>query len=160
MDPLNWKILQLLQKDGRMSLRELGRRVHLSTPAVSERVRRVSERVRRMEAAGIITGYRAEVDMTRLGKPVQAFINYTVSNRDKPAALKTIRALPEIVACYHVAGAVALILVVQAENVARLEDIATKLGRHGDTVTHIVLSTTFKAEYDTQTAHSSRAADQ
>ncbi|HRE29130.1 MAG TPA: Lrp/AsnC family transcriptional regulator [Anaerolineales bacterium] len=153
MDPLNWKILQLLQKDGRMSLRELGRRVHLSTPAVSERVRR-------MEAAGIITGYRAEVDMTRLGKPVQAFINYTVSNRDKPAALKTIRALPEIVACYHVAGAVALILVVQAENVARLEDIATKLGRHGDTVTHIVLSTTFKAEYDTQTAHSSRAADQ
>lgn len=153
MDPLNWKILQLLQKDGRMSLRELGRRVHLSTPAVSERVRR-------MEAAGIITGYRAEVDMTRLGKPVQAFVNYTVSNRDKPAALKTIRALPEIVACYHVAGAVALILVVQAENVARLEDIATKLGRHGDTVTHIVLSTTFKAEYDTQTAHSSRAADQ
>jgi len=152
MDPLNWKILQLLQKDGRMSLRELGRRVHLSTPAVSERVRR-------MEAAGIITGYRAEVDMTRLGKPVQAFINYTVSNRDKPAALKTIRALPEIVACYHVAGAVALILIVQAENVARLEDIATKLGRHGDTVTHIVLSTTFKAEHDTQTAHSSRAAD-
>ncbi len=138
MDPINWKILQLLQQDGRMSLRELGRRVHLSTPAVSERVRR-------MEAAGIITGYRAEVDMTRLGKPVQAFINYTVSNREKPAALKAIHALPEIVACYHVAGQVALILVVQAETVARLEDIATALGRHGDTVTHIVLSTTFKA---------------
>lgn len=138
MDALNWKILLLLQEYGRLSMRELGRRVHLSTPAVSERVRR-------MEATGIITGYRAEVDMTRLGKPVQAFINYTVSNRDKPAALKAIQSLPEIVACYHVAGQVALILVVQAETVARLEDVATTLGRHGDTVTHVVLSTTFKA---------------
>ncbi len=137
MDALNWKILLLLQEYGRLSMRELGRRVHLSTPAVSERVRR-------MEATGIITGYRAEVDMTRLGKPVQAFINYTVSNRDKPAALKAIQSLPEIVACYHVAGQVALILVVQAETVARLEDVATTLGRHGDTVTHVVLSTTFK----------------
>lgn len=137
MDDLNWKILTLLQEDGRMSMRELGRRVHLSTPAVSERVRR-------MEAAGIITSYRAEVDMTRLGKPVQAFIDYAVSNREKPAALRAIRSLPEIVACYHVAGQVALILVVQAENVARLEDISTALGRHGDTVTHIVLSTTFR----------------
>ncbi len=137
MDDLNWKILTLLQEDGRMSMRELGRRVHLSTPAVSERVRR-------MESAGIITGYRAGVDMTRLGKPVQAFIDYTVSNREKPAALRAIRGLPEIVACYHVAGQVALILVVQAENVARLEDISTALGRHGDTVTHIVLSTTFR----------------
>lgn len=137
MDALNWKILQQLQENGRLSMRELGRRVNLSTPAVSERVRR-------MEAAGIITGYRAEVDMTRLGKPVQAFIDYTVSNRDKPAALKAIRSLSEIVACYHVAGQVALILVVQTETVARLEDIATTLGRHGDTVTHVVLSTTFK----------------
>lgn len=136
MDALNWKILTLLQQNGRLSMRELGRRVHLSTPAVSERVRR-------MEAAGIIIGYRAEVDMTRLGKPVQAFINYTVSNREKAAALRAIRSLPEVVACYHVAGAVALILVVQAETVARLEDISTTLGRHGDTVTHIVLSTTF-----------------
>lgn len=144
MDPLNWKILQLLQDDGRMSMRELGRRIHLSTPAVSERVRR-------MEAAGIISGYRAEVDMTRLGKPVQAFINFRVSNREKTTALKAVRAIPDIVACYHVAGEVALILVVQAETVARLEDIATTLGRFGDTVTHIVLSTTF--------AHGARRAE-
>ncbi len=60
-DEVDWKLIGLLQEDGRMTFVELGRRVSLSAPAVTERVRR-------LEQAGVITGYRAVVDQRRLGR--------------------------------------------------------------------------------------------
>lgn len=62
MDDMDWALLRELQADARLSFSELSRRVHLSPPAVAERVRRLEE-------AGVITGYHAHVDLTRAGAP-------------------------------------------------------------------------------------------
>ena len=66
-DEISWRILRELQLDGRVSFTELGRRVGLSTPAVAERVRN-------LEAAGVIRGYRAEIDLAKVGLPMLAVV--------------------------------------------------------------------------------------
>jgi DNA-binding Lrp family transcriptional regulator len=67
LDATDWRILEQLQTDGRLSYNELGRRVSLSPPAVAERVRRLEE-------LGVITGYQARVDPARAGLPLTAFV--------------------------------------------------------------------------------------
>src|SRR5690348_11447219 len=67
LDRTDWQILAELQRDGRLSFNQLGRRVSLSAPAVAERVRRLEE-------AGVITGYGARVDAARAGLPLTAFV--------------------------------------------------------------------------------------
>src|SRR5947209_19648663 len=68
LDDLDWSILEELQADGRLSYKELGRRVNLSSPAVAERVRRLEE-------SGVITGYRAQVDPGPAGYPISAIVD-------------------------------------------------------------------------------------
>src|SRR3569833_4649296 len=67
LDDVDWRLLELLQADGRLSCKLLGRRINLSAPAVAERARRLEE-------TGVITGYRAQVDARRAGQPLQAFV--------------------------------------------------------------------------------------
>lgn len=71
LDDIGWKIVVELQQDARVPFAELGRRVGLSTPAVAERVRR-------LEDAGIIVGYHAEVDHSKVGFPLLAFVRVNV----------------------------------------------------------------------------------
>ncbi|HAH70153.1 MAG TPA: AsnC family transcriptional regulator, partial [Synergistaceae bacterium] len=71
LDDIGIQILKILQEDGRISFNELGRRVGLSSPAVAERVRR-------MEDAGIITGYKAVVDQSKVGYPIMAYIRLAI----------------------------------------------------------------------------------
>src|SRR5579875_2870126 len=70
LDETGWQLLHELQQNARLSFSELGQRVGLSSPAVAERVRK-------MEDAGIITGYHAEVNPAKLGFPVMAIIRMT-----------------------------------------------------------------------------------
>jgi Lrp/AsnC family leucine-responsive transcriptional regulator len=98
LDPIGWRILAELQDDARIHFSELGRRVGLSTPAVIERVHR-------MEEAGIITGYRVEIDRQKVGRPVCAFIRVRVGGdidytRHCPGP-RDARGLQE---CHHIAG--------------------------------------------------------
>jgi len=72
LDDLGWSILEVLQREARVSFSELGRRVGLSTPAVTERVRR-------MEEAGIITGYHAAVDPSKAGFPIVVYMRLAIS---------------------------------------------------------------------------------
>src|SRR5438270_8336889 len=74
LDPVDWNLLELLQEDARLTYAELGRRVSLSPPAVADRVRR-------LETEGVISGYRAEVDVAKLGFPMQAVIRIIASAR-------------------------------------------------------------------------------
>ena len=80
LDQIGWKLLNELQINGRLSYAELGRRVGLTTPAVVERVKR-------MEEAGIIIGYHADVDPMKVGMPITAFIRVQVS----PVAIRSPR---------------------------------------------------------------------
>src|ERR1700760_296366 len=75
LDTIAWKILENLQNHARMSFAELGRKVGLSTPAVAERVRRLEE-------AGIITGYHVSLDMAKLGVPMHVLMRLTIPGGD------------------------------------------------------------------------------
>jgi Lrp/AsnC family leucine-responsive transcriptional regulator len=82
LDDVAWRILGALQADARLSFSELGRRVGLSPPAAAERVRR-------LEDAGILSGYRAELNLERLGFPITAIIRVSTPE-PQFARLKTV----------------------------------------------------------------------
>jgi len=136
LDNLDWRLLEELQADGRLSFNELARRVHLSPPAVAERVRR-------LEQAGIITGYAATVDPARAGQPLLAFVQLRCSLES--CLLKTTSAAdyPELVEIHKLSGEHCTMLKVRATSLAHLEGLIERLGVHGEMRTHIALSTQY-----------------
>ena len=134
-DALDRQILRLLQTDGRIKLSELGRRVRLSPAALTERVRR-------LEAAGVISGYGAHVVPARLGYGIQAFIRvnphggYTLKH---PRTLELIER-PEITEVHHVVGEDCWILKVAVRDTVHLEDVLEDVSVLGRTTTSIVLT--------------------
>ena len=133
LDHVCWQILQALQQDARLSFTELGRRVGLSLPAVAERVRR-------MEEAGIITGYRAEIDTRKIGLTMTAFIRLSTAGSQYPALIELLQQLPEVMECHHLTGADSFIMKVVVGSIAHLESLITRLSTYGPTTTAIVLS--------------------
>lgn len=133
LDPVGRKLLRALQENARLSFSELGRRVGLSSPAVTERVRKLEE-------LDIITGYHAEVNPAALGYGVMAFIRLTTTTEKYPRVLELAQRLPEIRECHHVTGGEAFILKVLATSIPHLESIIAQLSAFGATNTSIVLS--------------------
>jgi Lrp/AsnC family leucine-responsive transcriptional regulator len=133
LDSIGWKLLKELQEDARLSYAELGRRVGLTTPAVVERMRR-------MEEAGIIAGYRAEIDTKRVGFPITAFIRMNVSGDVTARITQFVRELPEILECHKGTGGDSFIMKVAVSSVEHLESLIDKLTPYGTTSTSIVLS--------------------
>ncbi len=141
MDATGRRILQELQRNGRISLAELGRRVALSPPAVADRVRR-------LEQAGVITGYSARIDPTRLGLGVLAFIGLAPAGVDTGTFARRARSaidLPEVLECHHVTGEDCYLLKVAVRDVLHLEALVERLSDLGQTTTAIVLSSPLSA---------------
>jgi Lrp/AsnC family transcriptional regulator, leucine-responsive regulatory protein len=136
-DQTDWRLLAELQADGRLSFNELARRVHLSAPSVAERVRR-------LEQAGIITGYAAQVDPARAGQPVLVYIQLRCQLNK--CLLRTTEAddYPEIVEVHKLSGEYCTMLKARATSLAHLEGFVERLGTHGEMRTHIVLSTPYQ----------------
>jgi Lrp/AsnC family leucine-responsive transcriptional regulator len=137
LDKIGWHILEELQQNGRVSFAELGRRVGLTLPAVAERVRK-------MEDAGIITGFRAEVDPARIGLPIAAFIRISIAGDVYARVAQAVLAMPEVLECHRGTGADSFTLKVAVESVQHLERVIDKLTPFGTTSTSIVLSTLVK----------------
>ncbi|MEG1641951.1 MAG: Lrp/AsnC family transcriptional regulator [Synergistaceae bacterium] len=133
LDDIGRQILRILQEDGRISFNELGRKVGLSSPAVAERVRR-------MEEAGIILGYRAIVDHSSVGHPIMAYIRLAIPATNLPQCDELAKAIPEVLECHHVTGSDGVILKVAVSSVGHLEDVVSKMGVCGMTTTAIILS--------------------
>jgi Lrp/AsnC family leucine-responsive transcriptional regulator len=133
LDDVDWQLLELLHAEGRMTFSELGRRVSLSAPATTERVRRLEER-------GIITGYGATVDATKLGLPIEAIVRARVRSLDGTRFRETILRLPEVVAADHVTGDACWILRVVCASTAELEAFVERTQRYGETTTSLVFS--------------------
>lgn len=133
LDNTGWRILEELQLDARLTNKELGRRVNLSAPAVAERVRR-------MEEAGIITGYRAEVSAERVGLPLLTFVRIEVpgANHEKVEALA--RGLPEVLECHRATGTDCFLMKVALASTDHLRDLLDRLVPWGSPVTSIVIS--------------------
>jgi len=136
MDELDWRLLDELQADGRLSFNELGRRVHLSSPAVAERVRR-------LEQARIITGYTARVDPARAGQPLLAFVQLRCALGSCLLKTTTAADYPELIEIHKLSGEHCTLLKVRATSFAHLEGLIERLGRHREMRTHIVLSTQY-----------------
>jgi Lrp/AsnC family leucine-responsive transcriptional regulator len=133
LDAVDWQLLELLQADGRLTFSELGRRVSLSAPAVTERVRR-------LEQAGIITGYAAAVDPQRLGLPIEAIVRVRVRSLDTPRFRDRVLRLPQIRDADHVTGDDCWLLRVVCRSMAELEALVEQAQRYGDTTTSLVFS--------------------
>jgi Lrp/AsnC family leucine-responsive transcriptional regulator len=137
LDDVGWQIVEHLQRDGRMSFAELGRRVGLTLPAVAERVRK-------MQDAGVITGFRAEINPARIGLPIAAFIRISVVGDVFARIAKAVRDMPEVLECHRGTGADSFTLKVAVESVQHLERLIDKLTPFGTTSTSVVLSTLVK----------------
>ncbi len=137
LDRTDRAILQALQEHARISFNKIGQRVGLTSPAVGERVRR-------MEDAGVITGYHAELEPGRLGLPLQAFIRLHTGPEKYPRVLAALAETPEVLECHHVTGEASFILRVAVASMPDLEAIIARLSPYGETATSIVLSTPLK----------------
>ncbi|MAZ28796.1 MAG: ArsR family transcriptional regulator [Cytophagaceae bacterium] len=134
IDSTNWKILQCLQQNARMSNAEIGRKVGITSPAVAERIRK-------MEDANILTGYRAEVSHWHVGHQMKAIITVRAfMGRLKPF-LEKVSDFPEVLNCYRITGNENIIMEVVLFDQFHLEEFIDKLITYGETKTHIVLST-------------------
>ena len=134
LDATGWLLLQELQENARLSYSELGQRLGLSAPAIAERIRR-------MEEAGIITGYHAQVEMSKLGLPVTAIIRLSsVAGQSCNLVAERASQIPEVVECFRVTGSDSVVTKVVATSIAHLERILDQLTLHGVPTTSIVLS--------------------
>ena len=132
IDQFDRKILLLLQQDARISHAQIGRQVHLSQPAVSERIKR-------LEAAQVIRGYRADINPMALGYQMTAMIRLS-TQQGRPYA-DYVAACPEIIDCYTVTGEDGAVMRVLATDVEHLQRIINELNAYGSTSTAIVLTT-------------------
>jgi Lrp/AsnC family leucine-responsive transcriptional regulator len=133
LDALDWKLLGLLQQDARHSYSALGRLIGMSPPAVAERVRR-------LEALGVITGYHAFVDPARVGLPVHALIRISGVAETAPQVSAGIAAIEEVLECHRVTGEDSYVLRVVATSIAHLEQIVDQLLPYGHVTTSLILS--------------------
>lgn len=135
LDAIAWKIVENLQSHARMSFAELGRKVGLSTPAVAERVRRLEE-------AGVITGYHASVNMAKLGVPIHVLMRLTIPGGDLQISrtVSAIKELAEITRCHRITGDESFIIEAHLVSVRHLESLIDKLSAFGATATSTVLS--------------------
>src|SRR5712692_6390762 len=135
LDGTGWQILQALQQNARLSYSELGQRVGLSSPAVAERVRR-------MEDAGIINGYHAEINVAKIGFPITAVIRMSPSPGERCTSFTaSIQEIPEVLECNRVSVRDSLVMKVVASSVEQLEALIDRLSSHAQLTASIVLST-------------------
>jgi len=138
MDSVDRQLIQALRENGRASYAELGRLVGLSGPSVTDRINR-------LESAGVITGYRATVDARSLGLGVTALIGIQLTDAtDHEEVATRLSALPEIEDCWFISGDDSYMLKVRTSDVDALESLIRRLsGTTGvsRTRTTMVLST-------------------
>jgi Lrp/AsnC family leucine-responsive transcriptional regulator len=146
LDPTDWAILAELQRDARLPLTELGRRVNLSASAATERLRR-------LEAAGVITGYRAEVDLGKVGYPVLAVVRLKYPGSRHEPLHKLLGERSEILECLRTTGDDCYTLKIAAASMAHLERTVDELTQFGSTTTNLVYSQTLSYRGPREAAH-------
>lgn len=133
IDETGWQILVELQKNARISFKQLAEKVNLSPTAVIERVKK-------MEEEGVITGYSAEINSRKAGFALWALLSMSI-NRGNPDPIvdKTLENIPEVISCWSVTGSIDVMLEVHVPSLEFLEDLLRELAKMGRITTHIVL---------------------
>lgn len=134
MDEMDWVLLRELQADARLSFSELSRRVHLSAPAVAERVRRLEE-------TQVITGYHAHVSLPKAGWPVLALIQMSCYGARCVLRDESVGQWPEIREIHRITGDACSILKVVADSMNGFEAVIDRLASFGQPSSTMILST-------------------
>ncbi|MFB6726093.1 Lrp/AsnC family transcriptional regulator [Kribbella sp. NPDC056345] len=135
LDSTDWALLTELQTDARLTLSELGRRVNLSASATTERVRR-------LESLGVITGYRADVDLAKVGYPVLAVVRLKYPGNKHEPLKRLLAERSEFLECLRTTGDDCYTLKVAAASMPHLEELVNQLTEFGSTTTNLVYSQT------------------
>jgi Lrp/AsnC family transcriptional regulator, leucine-responsive regulatory protein len=132
-DAVNLRILRELLQNPRLAMTELGRRVGLSSPAVTERVRRLEE-------TGVIQGYRLDINAAALGLTIAAYVRVRPNPGQLPRIADLAQRIPEIVECHRVTGEDCFILKVYLPNLEQLDRILDSFLVYGTTTTSLIQS--------------------
>ncbi|MEZ5243636.1 MAG: Lrp/AsnC family transcriptional regulator [Acidimicrobiales bacterium] len=134
IDAIDRDILRELSHDGRVSFRELGDRVGLSAPAVTERVRR-------LEREGVISGYQAVIDPCAFGFPMLVVVRVHSAGPRAAGIDELARNMPEVVECHRVTGSESHVMRVRVRDVDHLNEVVEQFWEFGDTITNLVTTT-------------------
>ena len=134
LDDVNLRILTELQDSPRLPMAELARRIGMSAPSVTERVQR-------LERAGVIAGYRLDIDPAAVGLPVTAFARIRPMPGSLPKIAELAAELPEVTECYRITGEDCFLIKLHAPAIEQLEATLDRFLVYGNTTTSIVVST-------------------
>lgn len=134
IDEMDVQILNLLKMNARMSLKELSSEVHLTTPALSARIDK-------LENAGFIKGYHADVDLEKIGYKIKAFIQMSVLPEDQRKFYDFIQKKDFVLECSHITGPYSMLLKVVTPTTSELDTFIGELQEFGRTETQVVFST-------------------
>jgi len=133
LDALNWKILHCLQMNARQSNASIGRQVGISSPAVSERIKK-------MEDLGIISDFKTIVSPFEVGYQLKAIITLRAFMGKLNPFLQKVKTYDEVLNCYRITGNENIVMEVILKNQNHLESFIDQLIKYGETKTQIVLS--------------------
>lgn len=134
LDKIDWKILNILQKNARTPVKDIAEQVFLSSPAVTIRIQR-------LENKGYIEGYHAQINMERVGMGIKAFIKLALNRKKRSQFLEYIEKYRNVLACYTITGNYAILLETVFESTQKLDAFIQRLQEFGDTQTDIVFLT-------------------
>lgn len=134
LDKYDRIVLDALLENGRASFAQLARLVNLSAPAVAERVAK-------LEASGVITGYEAKVDMAKVGLPIQCVIELRLASHGNQQTYDELVRIPELTQCHRVTGDPCVIMQAAVGSMPELENLINRVAQFGFSKTSIVLST-------------------
>jgi Lrp/AsnC family leucine-responsive transcriptional regulator len=132
LDPTDIAIIEVMQENGRIAISELGRRVGLSQPATSERVKRLEDR-------GVVAGYAARIDPAALGLGMMAIIRLRTTHEHIRTCLKQFSEMPHVIEVLRLTGEDCFLLKVLVPSPGELETIVDSIARFGSVTTSIVL---------------------
>lgn len=133
LDSIDHQIIQMLQKNARISAKEISEKVFLSSTAVAARIERLQQR-------GIITGFTTQLNARLLGYDIRAFISLELEPRQKEEFYPFAESVPSVMACHCVTGDFAMLLEVAFRDTMELDSFIGELQRFGKTRTMIVFS--------------------
>lgn len=136
MDNTDLKIISYLQKNGRASIKEISGHVNLSSPAVTERIKRLEE-------GGVIDGYHADINYLKIGKTVQAFITVDCDPKKYDSFCKFCKESTLIESHFHIIGPYNAMLHVAVSDSDELADLLSKIQFYGISQTSVILNTLF-----------------
>ena len=134
LDKIDWKILNILQTNARIPVKDIAEQVYLSSPAVTTRIQH-------LEKNGYIEGYHAQINMERVGMGIKAFIKLALNRKKRPQFLECIEEYHNILACYTITGNYTILLETVFESTQKLDSFIQRLQEFGDTQTDIVFLT-------------------